>query len=173
MPGLRHRAQAGEIAFGTIDGFLLWRLSGRKRHATDVTNASRTMLFDIRRLAWDAQLPSPSASRTRCCPKCWNGRRLGHGDTGIARRRDPDHRDGRRPTGGNDRPGLLPAGHGQIDLVEAMASGAGIAISALRIDGGMAMSDWTMQFLADIPPATVERPASVETTAGVRPMSPA
>jgi len=71
MPGLRHRAQAGEIAFGTIDGFLLWRLSGRKRHATDVTNASRTMLFDIRRLAWDAQLPSPSASRTRCCPKCW------------------------------------------------------------------------------------------------------
>jgi len=57
MPGLRHRAQAGEIAFGTIDGFLLWRLSGRKRHATDVTNASRTMLFDIRRLAWDAQLP--------------------------------------------------------------------------------------------------------------------
>jgi len=57
MPGLRHRAQAGEIAFGTIDSFLLWQLSGGKRHATDVTNASRTMLFDIRRLAWDAQFP--------------------------------------------------------------------------------------------------------------------
>src|SRR6516162_3157815 len=56
IPGLRERACAGEIAFGTIDSFLLWRLSGGRRHATDVTNAARTMLFDIRRLAWDAEL---------------------------------------------------------------------------------------------------------------------
>jgi glycerol kinase len=56
IPGLLERARAGEIAFGTIDSFLLWRLSGGKRHATDVTNASRTMLFDIRRLAWDSEL---------------------------------------------------------------------------------------------------------------------
>jgi len=47
VPGLRERARAGEIALGTIDSFLLWRLSGERRHATDVTNASRTMLFDI------------------------------------------------------------------------------------------------------------------------------
>jgi len=47
VPGLRERARAGEIAYGTIDSFLLWRLSGGRRHATDVTNASRTMLFDI------------------------------------------------------------------------------------------------------------------------------
>jgi len=56
VPGLRGRARAGEIAFGTIDSFLLWRLSGGRRHATDVTNAARTMLFDIRRFAWDAEL---------------------------------------------------------------------------------------------------------------------
>src|SRR5271169_6393526 len=56
LPGLRERACAGEIAFGTIDSFLLWRLSGGRRHATDVTNAARTMLFDIRRLTWDAEL---------------------------------------------------------------------------------------------------------------------
>jgi len=56
LPGLRERARAGEIAFGTIDSYLLWRLSGGRRHSTDVTNASRTMLFDIRRLAWDADL---------------------------------------------------------------------------------------------------------------------
>jgi glycerol kinase len=56
VPGLRERARAGEICFGTIDSFLLWRLSGGKRHAMDVTNASRTMLFDIRRLAWDTDL---------------------------------------------------------------------------------------------------------------------
>ncbi|MBO0739077.1 MAG: glycerol kinase GlpK [Alphaproteobacteria bacterium] len=56
VPGLRERARAGEIAFGTIDSFLLWRLSGGTRHATDATNACRTMLFDIRRLAWDQEL---------------------------------------------------------------------------------------------------------------------
>ena len=56
VPGLRERARAGEVAFGTIDSFLLWRLSGGRRHATDVTNAARTMLFDIRRFAWDAEL---------------------------------------------------------------------------------------------------------------------
>jgi glycerol kinase len=56
LPGLVERARTGEICFGTVDSFLLWRLSGGKRHATDVTNASRTMLFDIRRLAWDADL---------------------------------------------------------------------------------------------------------------------
>jgi len=56
VPGLDRRARAGEIAFGTIDSFLLWRLSGGRRHATDVTNAARTMLFDIERLTWDAEL---------------------------------------------------------------------------------------------------------------------
>src|SRR5215469_14092447 len=56
VPGLDRRARAGEIAFGTIDSFLLWRLSGGRCHATDVTNAARTMLFDIERLTWDAEL---------------------------------------------------------------------------------------------------------------------
>src|SRR5262244_2169818 len=56
VPGLDRRARAGEIAFGTIDSFLLWRLSGGRRHASDVTNAARTMLFDIERLTWDAEL---------------------------------------------------------------------------------------------------------------------
>jgi glycerol kinase len=55
-PGLRARAEAGELAFGTVDSFLLWRLTGGRVHATDVSNASRTLLFDIRRLAWDAEL---------------------------------------------------------------------------------------------------------------------
>src|SRR6266567_7240861 len=56
VPGLSERARAGEILFGTIDSFLLWRLTGGHLHATDVTNASRTMLFDLRRLAWDEDL---------------------------------------------------------------------------------------------------------------------
>jgi glycerol kinase len=54
--GLRRRAERGEIAFGTVDSWLLHRLTGGRLHATDVTNASRTMLFDIRRVAWDDDL---------------------------------------------------------------------------------------------------------------------
>ncbi|MEY2926262.1 MAG: hypothetical protein RL367_739 [Pseudomonadota bacterium] len=56
VAGARARAEAGELAFGTIDSFLLWRLTGGAVHATDVTNASRTLLYDIRAQCWDANL---------------------------------------------------------------------------------------------------------------------
>ncbi len=56
VPGLRSRAERGELAFGTIDSFLLWRLTGGRVHATDATNASRTLLFDIHRQCWDDEL---------------------------------------------------------------------------------------------------------------------
>ena len=56
IDGARKRAQAGELAFGTIDTFLLWRLTGGRVHATDATNASRTALFDISAQQWDASL---------------------------------------------------------------------------------------------------------------------
>jgi glycerol kinase len=56
LDGARDRARRGELAFGTIDSFLLWRLTGGREHATDATNASRTMLFDIHRQDWDDAL---------------------------------------------------------------------------------------------------------------------
>jgi glycerol kinase len=56
VPGARDRAERGELAAGTIDCFLLWRLTGGAVHATDVTNASRTLLFDIHAQRWDAEL---------------------------------------------------------------------------------------------------------------------
>lgn len=56
VPGARRRAEAGELAFGTVDSFLLWRLTGGKVHATDATNAARSMVFDIGRGAWDKDL---------------------------------------------------------------------------------------------------------------------
>ena len=56
VPGARARAERGELAFGTIDCFLLWRLTGGKVHATDLTNASRTLLCDIHRGCWDDDL---------------------------------------------------------------------------------------------------------------------
>jgi glycerol kinase len=56
VDGARAAAAAGRLAFGTIDSYLMWRLTGGKVHATDATNASRTLLFDIRRGEWDADL---------------------------------------------------------------------------------------------------------------------
>jgi glycerol kinase len=56
VPGARARAERGELACGTIDCFLLWRLTGGAVHATDVTNASRTSLLDIREQRWDPEL---------------------------------------------------------------------------------------------------------------------
>ena len=56
LPDARSRARRGEIAFGTMDTFLLWRLTGGAVHATDATNACRTMLFDIHRQDWDGDL---------------------------------------------------------------------------------------------------------------------
>jgi glycerol kinase len=56
VPGARARAERGELAFGTIDSFLLWHLTKGAVHATDAANASRTMLFDIHRQLWDGDL---------------------------------------------------------------------------------------------------------------------
>ncbi len=56
VPGVRERAEAGELLFGTVDTWLIWKLTGGAAHVTDYTNASRTMLFDIHRLCWDEEL---------------------------------------------------------------------------------------------------------------------
>jgi len=56
VPGARERAARGELAFGTIDSWLLWKLTDGKVHATDASNASRTLLFDIHRSTWDDEL---------------------------------------------------------------------------------------------------------------------
>ena len=56
VAGARAAAEKGALAVGTIDCFLLWRLTGGKAHASDATNASRTLLLDIRKGAWDADL---------------------------------------------------------------------------------------------------------------------
>jgi glycerol kinase len=292
VPGLRERACVGEIVFGTIDSFLLWRLSGNRRHATDVTNASRTMVFDIGRLTWDGELLDAFAIPPQILPEvldtgadygtttrdlfgsaipiaglagdqqaaaigqaCFRpgmikttygtgafalcniggeptrsrhqllttmAYRLG-GETAyalegsifvagtavewlrdrlgaiaaaaevasLAAQADPQQRlylvPGFTGLGApywspHARGGLigLTAGCGlpeigraaleavgfqTRDLIEAMMADAGMPIDAVRVDGGMAASDWTMQFLADILPANVERPVSIETTA--------
>ena len=56
VPGARQQAERGELAFGTIDSWLIWQLTGGAVHATDVSNASRTLLFNVRTNQWDAEL---------------------------------------------------------------------------------------------------------------------
>jgi glycerol kinase len=56
IPGSRERAAKGELAFGTVDTFLIWKLTGGRVHATDATNAARTMLYNIRDGHWDAEI---------------------------------------------------------------------------------------------------------------------
>jgi glycerol kinase len=56
VAGAREKASKGELAFGTIDSWLIWNLSGRKSFVTDYTNASRTLIFDIKNLRWDQQM---------------------------------------------------------------------------------------------------------------------
>ncbi len=56
VPGAQARAERGELAFGTVDSFLIWKLTGGKVHATDATNAARTMLYNIRDGHWDTEI---------------------------------------------------------------------------------------------------------------------
>ena len=297
VPGARVRAERGELAFGTVDTFLLWRLTGGAVHATDATNASRTMLFDIHVGAWDEDLLRlfrvprailPEVRDTaddfglastdhlgRELPVCalvgdqqagligqaclspgfakatygtgaflllntgttaprsrhrlittiayqWNGERtyalegsifsagasvqwlrdsLGivtsAAEVGaLAAEADPEQsvylvpafvglgaphwRSEARATisgltRGSTRKELARAalegvGFQTLDLLAAMradAAEAGLAsdAAAIRVDGGMTVSDWTMQFLADILALPVDRPGSRETTA--------
>ena len=58
VPGAREKAERGELAFGTVDSWLIWKLTKGKVHVTDETNASRTMLFNIHTRDWDDELLS-------------------------------------------------------------------------------------------------------------------
>lgn len=83
-PGARERARRGELLFGTVDTWLLWKLTGGRVHATDVSNASRTMLFDIQRLCWDETLLDaldiPAAMLPEVRPSSGV---FGHADAGL------------------------------------------------------------------------------------------
>ncbi len=289
IPGARTAAERGELAFGTVDAFLLWRLTNGAVHATDATNASRTMLYDIRKGAWDdamlrlfraprALLPevrdtaaeygasapehlgasvpiraligdqqsaligqacvapgmvkatygtggflllnsgeTPAPSRSRLLTTVayqWRGKRayalegsIFSAGASVQWLRDglgiiaaaPEA--GKRAANASSTQGvyLVPAfaglgapywssdarallcgltrgttrdeiaraalesvGYQTRDLIEAMTADAGGAIDVIRVDGGMAASDWTMQFLADMLGVPVDRPADLE-----------
>ena len=292
VPGARAAAERGELAFGTVDCFLLWRLTNGAVHATDATNASRTLLYDIRKGEWDddmlrlfrvpaailpevrntaaeygasarewfgAEIPiralvgdqqsaligqacvapgmvkatygtggflllntgeTPKPSRGRMLTTVayqWSGKRayalegsifsagatvqwlrdgLGIIATAaelgvLAAASDPAeivycvpafaglgaphwNSEARALICGLTRgatrkeiarAALESVGYQTRDLVETMSSDAAGPIEIIRVDGGMAASDWTMQFLADIVAVPVDRPKDLESTA--------
>ena len=114
VPGLRVRAERGDVLFGTVDSFLIWRLTGGKRHVTDVSNASRTLLFNIHTLDWDDELleilgvPRAMLPEVRASSEWY-----GETDGSLSRCADSHRRRRRRSAGGALRPGLLRAGVGE------------------------------------------------------------
>ncbi|AGH51150.1 glycerol kinase [Sphingomonas sp. MM-1] len=84
VEGARERAERGELAFGTVDSFLLWRMTGGRVHATDATNASRTMLFDIHRQEWSRELIALFAIPASLLPEVRDSSEIvGHCDAGL------------------------------------------------------------------------------------------
>ena len=84
VPGAREKANKGQLRFGTVDSWLIWNLTGGKVHVTDVTNASRTMLFNIHTLTWDKELldllgvPESMMPKVKSCSEVY-----GHTSTGV------------------------------------------------------------------------------------------
>lgn len=85
VPGARRRAEAGELAFGTVDSWLVWKLTSGRKHITDVTNASRTLLFNIHRGEWDQDLlslfgiPGSMLPEVRSCSEVYGEVSEAHG----------------------------------------------------------------------------------------------
>lgn len=79
VPGAREKAEAGELLFGTVDTWLIWNLTRGAVHATDYTNASRTMLYDIHRLTWDEEIMERFGIPRQILPKVYpSGHVFGH-----------------------------------------------------------------------------------------------
>ena len=84
VPGARARAERGELAFGTVDGWLIWHLTTGARHVTDVTNASRTLLFNIVKGEWDTELLRIFRVPESMLPKViWSSERVGEVTTTL------------------------------------------------------------------------------------------
>ncbi len=101
------RARRGELAFGTVDSWLVWNLTGGRLHVTDATNASRTLLYDIHAGAWDDELLELFGVPRELLPDDRRHERRGRRDRAGAVRQGAAHRRPvRRPAGGAVRPGV-------------------------------------------------------------------
>src|ERR1700729_4263770 len=84
VPGARDRAERGELAFGTVDSWLIWHLTSGQKHVTDVTNASRTLLFNVVKGEWDAKLLKLFGIPASMLPEVkWSSERVGEVTTTL------------------------------------------------------------------------------------------
>jgi glycerol kinase len=113
IPGARARAERGELAFGTIDSWLAWKLSAGRVHVTDPSNASRTLLFDIGAGCWDEELLALLDIPPAVLPQVVDSSGVITTIAGDLLGADTARRHRRRPAGGDLRPGLPRTGHGQ------------------------------------------------------------
>jgi glycerol kinase len=81
VEGARARAERGELAFGTVDRFLAWRLSGGQLHLTDVSNACRTMLFGLHRAEWSSDILERLNIPPQSCPEVMPSEHGSYGET--------------------------------------------------------------------------------------------
>jgi len=179
VAGARARAERGELAFGTVDTWLVWNLTSGQQHVTDVTNASRTLLFNIVRGEWDTELLRIFKIPESLLPEVvWSSQPVGEVTTTLG-------------LGGAMIAGI--AGDQQAALFGQLCWAAGEAkntygtgcfllqnigtefvrskhrlittLAALRVDGGAAVNNLLMQFQADLLGVPVVRPQVTETTA--------
>ena len=117
VDGLRERAQNGEIAFGTIDSWMVWNLTGGQVHITDYSNASRTLMYNIYDLDWDEELLEILEVPREVLPEVKPSSYVWRDRSGLLLRRvHPRRGDSRRPAGGPLRAGLLRTRAGQEHL---------------------------------------------------------
>src|SRR5438132_943885 len=194
VPGARSRAERGHVAFGTVDAWLLWKLTGGRVHATDASNASRTLCLSLKTGDWDDEM-----LKLLGVPRAvlqWRRDGLGlftHAAASEAMARSVDDTAGvyfvpafvglgapywdmyargtivgltRGTTGAHlARAALEAIAFQSRDVLEAMAADAGIGVRELRVDGGAAANDFLCQFQADLMDVAVLRPSVIETTA--------
>lgn len=149
VPGSQAAAERSELAFGTVDSWLLWNLTGGAVHATDISNASRTMLWNLQRQEWDEallqRLNIPRALLPAVQASCgW------FGEASLD------------PIKGVPITGI--AGDQQAMSADLQAQGLP-ALRELRVDGGACVNDTLMQLQADLLGLPVVRPSITETTA--------
>ena len=113
IDGLRERAEAGEVVFGTIDSWLIWKLTGR--HVTDVTNAGRTMLMDLRTLDWDDVLLDAMGVPRAMLPEIRPSMEV-YGEAGGEAGRAAGRGGARRPARRAVRPDLLRPGRHEVHV---------------------------------------------------------
>ncbi len=115
VPGARERAERGELACGTIDTWLIWQLTRGRVHATDVSNASRTLLFNLHTLAWDNEILNYFRIPASLLPEVKSSSEV-FGETAVVRRSAAHRRGGGRPTGVAIRTAMFRARHGEEHL---------------------------------------------------------